>query len=102
MSASIIKPTQYGTEASFFRMGIVGIDRDALQVTIIIKGYVSEVAWKAKAAHITTRDYFLEGEWLDPYLNDLENSNLTMSQVFEMFYELTVGQDSYFAGAVRV
>ena len=102
MSATIIKQTDYGDTASFFRLSFMAIDRENLQVTIIIRGYVSQEAYNEKAKHKVSKEYILEGDWLAPYLNDLETNPLTVSQLFELFYSLTVGQDPYFLGATKI
>lgn len=101
MSAILIKPTEFGDNVEFFRLGFLSIDRDELQITIVIKGYATQAAFESGAKPKMTKGYTLQGEWLVPYLSSLENNPLTVSELFELFYNMTVNQDPYFEGAER-
>ncbi len=104
MSAEIIKPTNLGVDATFWRLKFISIDRDPVnpQITIRIAGYASQEAFKAGSDYMVLRDYFLGGEEYAPLVNSLEGNPLTVDQLFQLMYAKTVLSDTYFEGATKL
>jgi|GEM_PF-3663191 len=104
MSAILTKESIYGDEITFWRLKFISIDRDVSnpEITIRIAGYANEQAFLDGKQYKILKDYFLSGESLLPYVNNLESSQITVSQLFGMFYIQTVGQDPFFIGSVAV
>lgn len=99
LSQSIATP--YGVEATYWTIGKISIDRIKLETEIIVLGYASQEAEKAKAEPLTSREFKMK---FVPELHELSPKNAKeitpeLIQVFETIskfgYELVKEQEEF-------